>query len=352
MNLKLKHYDELDGVRAIAVIMVMLYHFFQDITTTNEILIIVKKLSLFGKTGVSLFFVLSGFLITRILINTKEKSSYFRSFYARRVLRIFPLYYIFLIIYYFIFPLFVGKSFAGFSEQIWYWIFMQNFALTFDWKSFGPTHYWSLAVEEHFYLFWPLIIYYSTLKRIKWAILILFIISFLTRIILIRNNFEESQFTFSRFDELAIGSLLAVLELENKLVTRHLKKITLVFLIFLAPLAYISFKNGSYSLFDSSIRHLILGIFYGSFIAIVITAGASSLIKKLLNRNYLRFIGKISYGLYVYHPLCFVIINNYIGSTSIVINFTLSFGFAFIISVLSYNLIEKKFLKLKNKFSY
>lgn len=188
MNLKLKHYNELDGVRAIAVIMVMFYHFFKDVDVHHDILILLKKLSLFGKTGVSLFFVLSGFLITRILLNTKQNDSYFKSFYIKRVLRIFPLYYFFLVIYYFVVPFFLNQSFAEFSQQIWYWTFMQNFALTFDWNSVGPIHYWSLSVEEHFYLFWPLIIYYCSLKNIKWVILFLCVISFLVRFILIEKK--------------------------------------------------------------------------------------------------------------------------------------------------------------------
>jgi len=351
MNLKLKHYNELDGVRAIAVIMVMFYHFFQDINTSNEILVTLKKISLFGKTGVSLFFVLSGFLITRILLNTKKNNSYFKSFYIRRILRIFPLYYFFLILYYFVLPLLPERFFASFSEQIWYWVFLQNFALTFDWKSIGPNHYWSLSVEEHFYLFWPLIIYYFPVKKIKWGIISLCVISFLTRIILIKNNIEESQFTLARFDELAIGSFLAVLELENKL-TSNKKKFLLAFAIFLIPLIFISFRNGNYSLFDSSTRYLVLGLVYGSFIGIVISLNTQNWLKNLLKTNFMRFTGKISFGLYVYHPICFMLIVQYLKISNLALNFFLSFGFAYIISILSYNLLEKRFLKLKDQFSY
>lgn len=351
MNVKLKHYNELDGARAIAVIMVMFYHFFQDINTSNETLLIIKKLSLFGKTGVSLFFVLSGFLITRILLNTKKYNSYFKSFYIRRILRIFPLYYFFLILYYFILPLLPERFFASFSEQIWYWVFLQNFALTFDWKSIGPNHYWSLSVEEHFYIFWPLIIYYFPVKKIKWGIISLCIISFFTRIILIKNNIEESQFTFARFDELAIGSFLAVLELENRL-TKNLKKFLLAFAIFLLPLIFISLRNGNSSLFESSIKYLVLGLVYGTFVGIIISLNAQNWFKNLLKTNFMRFTGKISFGLYVYHPICFMLIIQYLKISNLALNFLLSFGFAYTISIFSYNLLEKKFLKLKDQFSY
>lgn len=350
MNQRLQHYDELDGVRAIAVIMVMFYHYFPAITTSNEVLLNIQKLSLFGKTGVSLFFVLSGFLITRILLNTKENKSYFKSFYIKRILRIFPLYYLFLFIFYFIIPIFFDFPIASFSEQIWYWTFMQNFALTFDWKSFGPGHYWSLSVEEHFYLFWPLVIYYCSLKKIKWAILILCIISITTRVILIRNDIEESHFTLARFDELAIGSFLAILEIEYKLISTNLKKFVIAFLVLLIPLSYISFKNGGYSLIESTIRYLVIGLVYANFIAIVITVSSNSWIKKLFRNDFLRFTGKISFGLYVYHPVCFIIINNDFKISNFILNFILSFGSAYLLSILSYNLIEKKFLRLKYKF--
>ena len=345
----LKHYNQLDGVRAIAVIMVMFYHFFQDFNSTNESVLLLKKLSLFGKTGVSLFFVLSGFLITRILLNTKDQPSYFKNFYIRRALRIFPLYYFFLIIYYFFIPLITKNAFPHFSDQIYYWTFLQNFASTFEWQNIGPSHYWSLSVEEHFYLFWPFIIYFLPLKNIKWGIVTLFIISVITRIVLIKNNLEESQFTFARFDELAIGALLSVLEIEQKLISKNSTIFFALFLLSTIPLGYVSFKNGDYSLFDKISRHIILAIFYGSFVSLVIITKNTSIISKILSTDFLRFTGKISFGLYVYHPLCFTLILYYLH-LNIIGNFLASFTFAYLISVLSYNLIEKKFLTFKRKF--
>lgn len=352
MNLKLKHYLELDGVRAIAVLMVMLYHFFQDLNTSDAVLLFVKKISLFGKTGVSLFFVLSGFLITRILIDTKQREGYFKSFYARRILRIFPLYYFFLIVYYFILPLLPGRSFVGFSDQIWYWAFLQNVAMTFGWHNIGPSHYWSLAVEEHFYFFWPLIIYFCSLKNIKWAIVALCVLSLGTRFLLIYFHFEESQFSLARFDELAIGACLAMLEREHQLTRNNLKYFASAFIILLFPLLYISLKNGSYSLLDSMMRYLILGLFYGSFIAVAMTLNTKHFLKKILSNNLMRFTGKISFGLYVYHPICFLLVSKYLKVPNLALHFVLCIGLAYLVSVLSYYLLEKRFLGLKSKFGY
>src|ERR1043165_8268527 len=125
--MNLKYHKELDGIRAIAVFMVLFFHFFYELDLPP----LLTKMANFGRTGVSLFFVLSGFLITRILITTKESPNYFSSFYIRRFLRIFPLYYLFLALIFIIIPLVSGKPFAPFHLQIWNWTYLQNFALAF-----------------------------------------------------------------------------------------------------------------------------------------------------------------------------------------------------------------------------
>ncbi len=177
--MKIKYYKELDGVRGIAALMIMTFHFFQPIIPNTTTLIYINKFIKFGQTGVSLFFVLSGFLITRILLSTKEKSGYFLTFYIRRALRIFPLYYGFLIIYYFLInPYLYNASNLSFSTQFYYWFYLQNIADTFGWAANGPFHFWSLAVEEHFYLFWPLLVYYLNDKKIIIATICIIIIAF------------------------------------------------------------------------------------------------------------------------------------------------------------------------------
>ncbi len=151
--MKLIYYKNLDGIRAIAALMVMFFHFFASIKINTPTLSVLLKLSIFGQTGVTLFFVLSGFLITRILISTKHNTDYFKNFYLRRTLRIFPLYYLFLLIYYYIYPLIFNTGFTPIKDQLYFYAYIQNFAETFHWTANGPNHFWSLAVEEHFYLF-------------------------------------------------------------------------------------------------------------------------------------------------------------------------------------------------------
>src|ERR1035437_8616931 len=128
----LKNYKELDGIRAIAALLVMMLHFFGDEPMGgNKILDVVKVLARFGQTGVTLFFVLSGFLITRILLATKNNNNYFKTFFIRRALRILPLYYLYLIIVFCIIPLFTN-DFIPFKENWYYWVYLQNFAITFN----------------------------------------------------------------------------------------------------------------------------------------------------------------------------------------------------------------------------
>jgi peptidoglycan/LPS O-acetylase OafA/YrhL len=213
--MKLKYYKNLDGVRAIAALMVMVFHFFQHVEPSTKLLNILTKVSVFGQTGVTLFFVLSGFLITRILLDTKETTGYFKNFYLRRALRIFPLYYLFLAITYYVVPLIVNTPFGSFNQQIFYFTYLQNFAITFNWDSVGPVHFWSLAVEEHFYLFWPVVVYLFSTKNLSRVIIGIIIGALLLRIFMLNNGYGVFYFTFTRFDSLAIGALLAIAELRN-----------------------------------------------------------------------------------------------------------------------------------------
>jgi peptidoglycan/LPS O-acetylase OafA/YrhL len=114
----MKYFKELDGIRAIAALMIMFCHFFQILNNKTAGFLFINKLANLGGTGVSLFFVLSGFLITRLLLKSKFDKKYFLNFYVRRALRIFPLYYLFLTIYYFIYPYFFNVKITSFKYQI------------------------------------------------------------------------------------------------------------------------------------------------------------------------------------------------------------------------------------------
>lgn len=209
---KLKYYHNLDGMRAIAALMVIVFHFMYS-TLPNSIHIdLLKKITLFGEHGVSLFFVLSGFVISRILINTKGNESYFSSFYKKRLLRIFPLYYFYLILINFIFPFLSTLKLSSFSFSWPYYLFLQNIINS---NVSGPGHYWSLAVEEHFYLLWPIIIYFTPVKHLFKTIILGVVFVFFIKFFILKNGLSINYFTLIRIDQLMFGALLALLEKNN-----------------------------------------------------------------------------------------------------------------------------------------
>ncbi len=156
----------LDGVRGLAVLMVLLDHFVGDmLPPTNSVERVIVYVTAYGAYGVDLFFVLSGFLITGILYDARDKTSYFRNFYMRRFLRIFPLYYGVLALLFFVaplIPLLQGATLDYLVErQAWAWLYGVNIytAIRGEWALSFINHFWSLSVEEQFYLFWPLVVY-------------------------------------------------------------------------------------------------------------------------------------------------------------------------------------------------
>lgn len=310
----------------------------------------IKKVSVFGQTGVSLFFVLSGFLISRILINTKEKQHYFRNFYLRRILRIFPLYYFFLFLYYFILPTVLSEQIYSFNEQKYFWIYFQNIARTFEWKSEGPVHFWSLAVEEHFYFFWPILFFFFSIRRLTQIIIGVVVFAFLSRVIMLQYDLSVYYFTLTRMDELAIGAFLAILEKKGKLIEENAKYFQIICLSIFVPLAFIwFFYTGEGNITIQAVKYLLQSVVFFCFIGWVISTKSHNFFRKILSLKVLSFTGMISYGLYVFHPLCFQLVNRFILTQYSVVNFLLSFIVTFLIAVLSYYLLELPFLRLKRK---
>lgn len=349
--MKIKYYKELDGVRAIAALMVMFFHFFQHLTTSNTLLLLVKKAAFFGQTGVSLFFVLSGFLITRILIASKDSKKYFVNFYIRRSLRIFPLYYFYLILVFILIPFFSHVDFPSFKQQIYHWIYLQDFAITFNWDYKGPLHFWSLAVEEHFYLFFPLLVYYLNPKKLLYALIGLILITLGVRFLLNSMGYEVFYFTFTRMDELAIGALIALMEIKGMLVTTKVKYYIAGLLLFTLPTVFIWGVMGSNGNSLMQIfKFLLISGNYFFLIALIVSLANGSVVKKILSTSFFSFTGKISYGLYVYHGLCFAFIAKLNLSNNFFFSFIISFLFAYLVSALSFYLIESWFLKLKTSF--
>jgi peptidoglycan/LPS O-acetylase OafA/YrhL len=347
--MNLKYHKELDGVRAIAVLMVIFFHFFFDLNLHP----LLTKVANFGRTGVSLFFVLSGFLITRILVATKESPGYFSSFYVRRALRIFPLYYLFLTLIFIILPLISGKPFPPFSLQMYNWTYLQNFALAFRWEHVSPRHLWSLSVEEHFYLFWPLLIYLLSVGKIVLASISIIVMAFVVKYFMIEYDYAAYYFTFARIDELAMGALLAILEIKNKLIERNANKLLLISVILAIPtFALMTIFTDIDNTIIQIVKYNLLAFTFMSMIGYVISLRETGLVKRFLRTKPMVFSGKISYGIYIYHPLCIAAVWDVFPKMNLVMLFVIAVGFTFLVASASYYLFELNFLKLKRFFEY
>ena len=162
------YFPGLDGLRGIAVLLVVAVHFFPQFKMSNWAESWLAKIPENGWTGVDLFFVLSGFLITGILIDASDKPHRFRNFYMRRVLRIFPLYLGVLVVVLWLIPDVTGLELPPIirTNQAWLWFHLSNVKMVlendyiFNTGWVNLAHLWTLAVEEHFYLVWPAAIFF------------------------------------------------------------------------------------------------------------------------------------------------------------------------------------------------
>lgn len=315
------HILPLDGVRGLAILMVMVRHFYQymlkhptvpDIAPAIAIDKIFFYVSQLGSTGVDLFFVLSGFLITGILLDTKNHPRYWGRFYWRRTLRIFPLYYLSLLIVFYVWP----HAFPGYSHvvqnagehKIWYWTYTCNvlFAIKEDYT--GMAHFWSLAVEEQFYLIWPFVVLFFSRKGLVRACIACIFIAIGSRIAL--GFFTDSVLpayvlTPSRIDALAIGSLLAAVARGPGGLTKLSKHAWWVFGVcgvFLVGLFAMNFGKGRSPLVNL-LGGTNLALIFGALVLMAVSHPRGSLVPRIFCWSWLRFLGKYAYCLYVAHML-------------------------------------------------
>ena len=300
------HLPALDGIRGLAILSVLAFHYgysAQSIAPAEGLASVLFDLFDFGWLGVDLFFVLSGFLITRILLRSKRGNHYFRSFYARRALRIFPPYYALLAIAFVLLPLSGHPLLPGWpsEHQAWIWLYAANLPIDAQWLDLG--HLWTLAVEEHFYLFWPLLVFWLPEPRLRIACVLTIPIALTFRVLALNTALEaySLKFTLARFDSLAIGALAATFSLDSLVDRRWIRRGTLPCLI--SSLALLAFCR-----LDSTARPSVICFgspaFAGAFAGFVFLAAARALPRgamTLLESRGLGRIGKYSYGMYLFH---------------------------------------------------
>jgi peptidoglycan/LPS O-acetylase OafA/YrhL len=300
--------SSLDGVRGLATLMVLSSHFWFDEVYSNEWWWSVGQS---GWMGVDLFFVLSGFLITGILLKTKGQVNYFSGFYYRRALRIFPLYYAVLL--YSVFAILVIDQqpehlWNGYDSLGWMFAFLPNVAMALKngwlWQTnwAGLSHLWSLAVEEQFYLFWPLAVWVLPRKWLPYFCIFLLVIGTPIRNwtdLVFGHKWSEAAYVlpYCRMDGLAAGSLLAVLTHLDKIKFKGIEQ------VILRDLTFLSFLGLFYYLVagDSQIRGTFAALTFAGFVYLALCE--KSAIRSLCENRFLRHVGMYSYGLYIFHQL-------------------------------------------------
>lgn len=345
----------------------------------------------FGYIGVNAFFVLSGYLITPILLKTKDNTSsfkqYLKNFYGRRMLRIFPAYYFYLLAvtgivliagwqHHDIFNVF-------FSQLSWLLTYAFNFftASRFFVNNYLDAHFWSLAVEEQFYIFFPLLIFFVPYRKLKNTFILIILlgplIRFLTGYIVdhhllsVINPWKELTvyvLPFSNIDAFVIGGFFSV----------YLRRYTpgtgmivgsFIGIISVGILTSYLFTNhytlssisslGYGSLMHDSYKYIWAYTLFSFFFAmLLLRLNKRDLWPSIFENNILNYLGKISYGLYIYHLAIFqmVILHAkllHIDSTSVTLQRTytaiITLIITIIISILSFELFESRVIALKDK---
>ena len=366
-----RHIEALDGFRGFALLVVLFHHLFWSNTQSgNPIFDFISQIRAASFVGVNLFFALSGFLITGILLDTRTDGNYFKAFYARRALRIFPLYYGFLI---FLFLLTRPLHFQWNGWQYYYLTYSANLALWRDVplvvQPFNIDHFWSLNVEEQFYLVWPFLIYrIKSISRLLHVALAGCMVVLLIRValVLLRSRFPNPYLayspTFSCADNLLYGCAVALLMQSpwKQITLRWAPRVFAVCAVLLLTIFLVLHGFEVPNPIVSTVGFSLFGILSASLIAMILSAG--SLTARFFSSSILRFFGRYSYGLYVYHysiagwisqPLRIWFISHNVHKALALTGSALIIGvISTIIAVLSYQLFENRFLKLKRYFPY
>jgi peptidoglycan/LPS O-acetylase OafA/YrhL len=346
----MRHIPALDGLRAIAVLMVLVTHFWGD-PVDHPLL---NRLAATGWAGVDLFFVLSGFLITSILVANKGRPHYYRNFYARRTLRIFPLYYLVLVV------VLVGLPFATtlppqvMSDRWLYFAYLSNVALAIGgWQLFLIDITWSLAIEEQFYLAWPALVRSVTRQRLLVICALLLALAPIARLLAFNTLGWRwiHMGTPFRLDAFAVGGLLTVVQLSHRAAAAlfGVGGLTLLALVLNGQFARDSFLVGT-------VGYSLTALTSGAALSLATTS-------RWLAWRPLRRIGEVSYGMYLLHPLCLVAISVAFGVmeadvmkltgwplTDAVLGLVLASATVYVVAAICYRVYETPFLRLKRHF--
>jgi peptidoglycan/LPS O-acetylase OafA/YrhL len=367
----------LDGLRGIAILMVLFFHatFVQPGPPLDSLLHFTFRS--FGWAGVDLFFVLSGFLITGGLLDTRAGSAsphpprYFRNFYARRTLRIFPVYYGYLVLFLLLAPRHVVDGVRG--DLVFFWLYLQNFAVVAA-GDFVHTHFldhfWSLAIEEQWYLVWPLVVLRTTRRQLVVVCAGLVAFSLALRLGLLAagvSPYAIHVLTPARLDGLAVGALLAAAARGPGGLRRWVPGARLVAAASALGIgALVSLQRGLFFYVlpgTMSLGFTLVALLFGALLVLAVEARAGGTAARLLGGRFLAMFGRYSYTLYVIHEavrVVFVLALQHFGIKPYqpqpgwiglqLLVYLGVFGLSLLLAAASYRFYERPILRLKRFF--
>lgn len=365
---------QLDGLRGIAIILVLLHHL-TIYRPTSGIDELIASVPLIGWSGVDLFFVLSGFLITGILIDARSSPRYFSSFYARRTLRIFPLYYLTIFVALILVPLLpelhrvIVGPYAD-PPQLPYWLYLTNFSvaqrgLVHGWIDVA----WSLAIEEQFYIVWAVAVWLCLPRWLGWICGAIILLSPLGRTLALDRGADSTAVyvqTWFRLDGLATGALLAWLMRRGKFMALGPYAPWLGG-VGIAALIAITVDAGDSWWWNrrmQTIGYSMTTLTGAAMLVAAVARPADSLWPRLLSMGWLRAFGKYSYSLYLFHLPVMRLVREYVFDPvdypalaitpwiGQILFYVAATAPALALSWLSWKAFEAPILRLKEKFPY